>query len=344
LMTRLRLALSTLITPVVRGAFSVAPMHVADAPVAGSGKSYLFDTASAIATGQLMPVIAAGRNEEETEKRLGSAMIAGQPLIAIDNVNSELRGDALCQIIERSRPQVRVLGKSELINVETRGTTIFANGNNITVVGDLCRRVIRCRLDPKLERPEEKVFAGNPVATILADRGAYIAAALTICRAYIAQGRPNLKPKLASFEGWSDTVRSALVWLGKEDPVDSMELVREEDPDKGRLAAMLEAWANTIGVGPNSGMELKDVITMVNAARQTPMGTVTSCCPDLNAAVRAVVPLREPPTVINLGYWLRNNKLKVVGNRRFVNKPSSHGTKWWVESTDNPDQSIEAPF
>jgi hypothetical protein len=30
-------ALSTLITPVVRGAFSVASMHVADAPVAGSG-------------------------------------------------------------------------------------------------------------------------------------------------------------------------------------------------------------------------------------------------------------------------------------------------------------------
>src|SRR5262249_13910268 len=42
-------ALSTLITPVVRGAFSVAPMHIADAPVAGSGKSYLFDTAAVIA-------------------------------------------------------------------------------------------------------------------------------------------------------------------------------------------------------------------------------------------------------------------------------------------------------
>jgi len=56
-------ALSALITPVVRGAFPVAPMHVARAPTPGSGKSYLFDVAAAIAIGQPMPVIAAGRNE-----------------------------------------------------------------------------------------------------------------------------------------------------------------------------------------------------------------------------------------------------------------------------------------
>jgi putative DNA primase/helicase len=105
-------ALSILITPVVRGAFSVAPMHVTDAPEAGAGKSYLLDIAAAIATGQPMPVIAAGRSEEETEKRLGSALLASQPLVTIDNVNGELRGDALCQIIERPRPQVRILGRS----------------------------------------------------------------------------------------------------------------------------------------------------------------------------------------------------------------------------------------
>lgn len=39
-------ALSGLITPVVRGAFPVAPMHIARAPVAGSGKSYLWDIAA----------------------------------------------------------------------------------------------------------------------------------------------------------------------------------------------------------------------------------------------------------------------------------------------------------
>ena len=120
-----------------------------------------------------------------------AALLAGQPLITIDNVNGKLMGDALCQIIARPRPQVRILGKSELIDVETRGTTLFANGNNISVFGDLCRRVVRIRLDPKMENPKLKTFKGNPVTTVLADRGAYVAAALTVCRAYIVVGRPR---------------------------------------------------------------------------------------------------------------------------------------------------------
>ena len=41
-------ALSMLMTPVLRGAIPNAPLHVARAPVAGTGKSYLVDVSSAI--------------------------------------------------------------------------------------------------------------------------------------------------------------------------------------------------------------------------------------------------------------------------------------------------------
>ena len=37
-----------------------------------------FATQAAIALGQPCPVMAAGRSEEETEKRLGAALLAGQ--------------------------------------------------------------------------------------------------------------------------------------------------------------------------------------------------------------------------------------------------------------------------
>src|SRR5262249_48776683 len=69
-------ALSALITPIARGAFPVAPLHAARAPTAGSGKSYLFDVAAAIDQGERCPVIAAGRDEAETEKRLGATILA----------------------------------------------------------------------------------------------------------------------------------------------------------------------------------------------------------------------------------------------------------------------------
>jgi hypothetical protein len=104
--------------------------------------------------------------------------------------------------------------------------------------------VVRTRLDPKIENPELKTFKGNPVPTVLADRGAYIAAALTVCRAYIVASRPHLAPRLASFEGWSDTVRSAFIWLGKHDPISSMGASRAEDPERTPLRALLTAWVH----------------------------------------------------------------------------------------------------
>jgi putative DNA primase/helicase len=143
-------ALSALITPVVRGALTVAPAHLSRAPEAGSGKSYLFDIASAIATGQLCHVIAAGRNEEETEKRLAACVLAGYPLVSIDNLNGGLGGDFLCQVTERPVLSPRVLGRSEQPKLPNR-MTLFATGNNLHLVGDMTRRAVICRLDAKVE-------------------------------------------------------------------------------------------------------------------------------------------------------------------------------------------------
>lgn len=68
-------ALSALITPVIRAAIDVAPMHAVKAPEYGSGKSYLVNLVSAIATGAPCPVTTAGRDEAETDKRLDAALL-----------------------------------------------------------------------------------------------------------------------------------------------------------------------------------------------------------------------------------------------------------------------------
>jgi putative DNA primase/helicase len=240
-------ALSALITPIVRGAMPVAPLHAMRAPSPGSGKSYLVDLASAITTGQRCPVIAAGRSTEETEKRLGAAMLAGYPLISIDNLNGYLGGDALCQLIERPRVSIRPLGRSELVAIESRAT-VYATGNNIQPTGDVIRRVIICSLDPDLERPELRVFKHDPLALVLAERGRYIAAALTIVRAWLLAAKEDPVPPLASFEHWSHTVRSALLWLGKEDPVTTMETARGEDPELMVFEGLIRAWQNALGL------------------------------------------------------------------------------------------------
>ena len=211
-----------------------------------------------------MPVMAAGRTEEETEKRLGAALIAGQPLISIDNVNGELGGDALCQIIERPVVEIRILGKSERVRIEARGTTVFCTGNNIVLKGDLTRRTITVTLDPQMERPELREFRGNPVKTVLANRGDYIAAALTICRAYIAAGQPDKARRLASFEGWSDVVRSAPHPVGQGRPVELMEVARTEDPELIALREVLSMWSEVMGVGEQHGLTLQEFVQRIN--------------------------------------------------------------------------------
>jgi hypothetical protein len=343
--------LSGLITPIVRGAFPVSPLHVSRSPVAGSGKSYLWDTASMIAIGQLMPVMSAGADTEELEKRLGAALMTAQPLICIDNVNGELGGDALCQAVERPIVEVRILGKSERVRVEARGTTFFASGNNIVIVGDLCRRTNTSTIDPKLEQPELRVFKKDPIATVLGDRGKYVAACLTICRAYFVAGRPNLAPKLASFEGWSDCVRSALIWLGKADPVKSMEITRAEDPERAELSEMLTAWGNAIGVGSGARVPLAAVVSLAEKTEKANNFSVEEPVhPELLAAVTAAayamtLKRGQKPDVKLLGLWLRSRKGRIIDGKRFANAVKKEGAEWWIEKVDGsqPLNAEEAP-
>jgi hypothetical protein len=204
------------------------------------------------------PVLTAGRNEEETEKRLVAALLSGQTIISIDNVNGQLGGDALCQIIERPVVAVRPLGQSTFTKVESRASC-FATGNNIQLVGDMTRRVLLCSLDPDVERPELRVFHSNPFDAVLADRGKYVAAALLIVRAYIVAGCPRTLPPLASFEDWSRMVRSALVWLGRPDPCETMNKARSEDPITSSLSNLFTSWHLAGGSAARTVAAIKDL-------------------------------------------------------------------------------------
>jgi putative DNA primase/helicase len=165
-----------ILTVVLRGALLPAvPMHAATAPQPGTGKSYLLDTASAIATGERCAVLAMSPDVNETEKRLIAAALSGQQIIAIDNVSEMMGGDFLNQVTERPLLKVRPLGTSTDIRIANT-FTVFANGNNLSAPADMVRRTMICRLDANLENPEAREFSGNPVADVMADRGHYVAA------------------------------------------------------------------------------------------------------------------------------------------------------------------------
>jgi hypothetical protein len=323
-------ALSALITPVLRGSMTAVPMHLITAPQPGSGKSYLIDLASAIATGESAAVIAAGHSPEEMEKRLVGAALACHPIIALDNCRSELSGDFLCQVTERPLLQLRALGKSDKIRIPNSFTT-FANGNNVAVADDMVRRTVWCRLDANMENPETRTFEARPLACVLHNRGRYVAAALTIALAYIAAGKPACLPPLASYEDWSEKVRSALVWLGFADPVDSMEAARVSDPVRQDRTAVFEAWRAELGT---SNSYLAAEIAQLAEDRHNYDGSPRR--PALYAALLANCAKHGNGAQIDprrLGRWLTNHENTIASGCKLVVDRSDksrvrYGLRW----------------
>jgi len=240
-------ALSGMLTTLVRGSLPTAPMYLIRAHTPGTGKSYIVDIIAAIATGRICPVITAASNEEEIEKRLGSVVLSGAALISIDNCTRDLGGEMLCQLAERPLVRIRILGRSEMPECECR-TTIFATGNNVGFEGDMVRRGLVCNLDTLSERPELRQFQHDPLRQALENRGPYVAAALTIIRAYLTAGAPQVCSTIGSYAEWSRMARSPLVWLGQPDPVDSVSTARAEDPELNDIRELFTLWGEELNL------------------------------------------------------------------------------------------------
>jgi putative DNA primase/helicase len=318
-------ARSMIMTSTLRAGFEVPPMHLVVSPRPGTGKSYLADVASMIATGDRCAVIAASPNREETEKRLVGAALAGNPIIALDNCRELLEGDFLCQITERPLLSLRALGKSPPHRIANT-FTFFANGNNAQVANDMVRRTVRCALDANCENPEARSFASAPLAMVAADRGKYVASCLTIARAYIVAGRPLALPPLPSYEGWSKMVRDPLVWLGCADPVGTMQELRNEDPKGTERQAMFSAWKSEIGI--DHGGENKRRLTTRQVVEKA------ASAPELSAALLTIAATRFGSGINAkvLGQWLSREEKNIAdGCKLMADRSDAARPKWYLE-------------
>lgn len=318
-------ALSGILTALIRRSLPTAPLHGFNAPTAGTGKSMLVDLASQIATARPAPVIAQGKSEEEMEKRLGAALIAGDVLIAIDNCEEPLGGELLCQTLTQTSLKVRILGKS--VNAEVpSNAAVFATGNNLTLEGDMTRRAIRATLDAGVERPELRAFDRDPLAMVTAQRGDYVSAGLTVLRAYHIAGRPEMRAPLGSFADWSRWVRDALIWLGEADPCDTMEGMRGADPKLEALTTVLEQWREVIGM---DRVSVREIIERATEQRQQLYGRSEFVHPEFREALLRVAGEGGAINGGRLGKWIGGQQNRIVNGLRLVSAGVSAGRARW---------------
>lgn len=235
-------SLSGILTVPVRHMLRDAPLHCASSPRPRSGKSYQSDLAALIATGRTAPAMSAADSPDEEEKRIVSILVSGTPLALIDNIDEPLRSPRLCSAITQDTYRGRLLGGNRLADLSTK-LVWFASGNNLRLHDDLNPRALLCYLLPDTDRPEERQFDRDLKRWTLEQRHRLAPAAITVLRAYIVAGSPaqNLKG-FGSAPDWSALVRSALVWLGRADPAETQNRLRQNDPVASRLAQLLESW------------------------------------------------------------------------------------------------------
>jgi hypothetical protein len=299
------------------------------------------DICSEIADGRRAAVMSLGRTDEEAEKRLGSALIAGDSIISIDNIDRPFGGELFCQALTQTMLKIRMLGFSKIVEVPSN-SLILGNGNNLTLEGDMTRRAIMCTMDPGVERPELRVFSSNPLDVVRLARDKYVIAVLTILRAFHLAGRPAQTSPLGSFTAWSSWIRDALIWLGEADPCDTMEKVRQNDPKLGAVIAVISQWAEVVGYDVRvTTKELIDhAVDKLNGGISTPYWKQDFAHPELREALLIVAGDGGSINSRRLGIWLGANENRLVQGCKIVRDGERGGVGVWkLTSTEEPPKT-----
>lgn len=203
--------LAALLLPFVRALIDgPTPLHLIEAPTRGSGKGLLSEVIAHVTLGKAAGVMVQPKDGDEFEKRVTSILLEGERVILLDNVHT-LKGEALAAALTARTWKGRRLGKSEMLTMPNDALWL-ATGNNVVLDDDMPRRIIPIRLDPGVERPEERTGFRheNLLGWVKEHRAALVSACLSLASAWLRAGRPTGTGRLGSYESWAATIGGIL--------------------------------------------------------------------------------------------------------------------------------------
>jgi hypothetical protein len=307
------------------------PLVVIQANDRRVGKSKLAAIISMIVTGKTPAIMTHVNNGEEERKRIGTILLAGYPVVLIDNVESQFGGQNMNAVITGRVYIDRTLGKQAILRAENNATWIV-NGKNMTLAPDMAQRCLHVRLQCNEEKPELRSgFKYSDLEAMVLDRRAeLLAAALTVLRAYVLAGKPDQNvPSWGSFEPWSKLVRGALVWCGLPDPALTREELEEEaDTELTFEIGLIEGWEELQGtLGRVGGITAKEAIDHLDQNAGT--------CPTLRETLGTLPlpPGRHLPTPHKLGQLLSKHRRKKRHGKMLDRDGSAKDAlRWYVKT------------
>lgn len=313
-------ALAGMLTATIRPSLPLAPMFHIKAPQIASGKSYLSALIAAFAGPTTPSAYTFPSNDEECSKLLLSALLTGPAVVIFDNLTTDIFPyKSMCSALTEEHLTGRILGVSKTATVGTR-TLFLSSGNNVAPIADMTRRVLTISLDPACETPATRRFRADPLGTVQRQRAMYVGYALTIVRAYVQAGYPlqSLQP-INSYGQWTQLVRSALVWLGIEDPATAIFECMNDDPDTETLGRILVIWYS----------KYKDQPTPIRDALGFDYGDRNQ---ELRELLREVGEFKGQVSSRRIGRWIARKEGRLVNGMRFERDANKTGgsERWRV--------------
>ncbi|NCC26416.1 MAG: hypothetical protein EOM25_14650 [Deltaproteobacteria bacterium] len=195
-------------------------------------------------------------------KRLFAHLLGGSPYLILDNIVGTFDSPSLAAFLTAGEFSDRILGKSKTVALPNR-TLTWLTGNNLTLAGDMPRRVLVAYIDPESETPFQREFDFCPLQYCLAHRRELVEAGVAVIMGYRANAKTRAKGRMASFETWDDLVRQPVAWLGREvqpgqwsDPMDSVVQAVSLDPERQSLGELLTSWRAVYGERAITAAEL----------------------------------------------------------------------------------------
>jgi hypothetical protein len=241
------------------------PMYLIEASIRGAGKGLLADVFSLITTGQTTPITPFALERTELEKRITADLAAGQQIMAFDNV-TRLGGQVLDAVLTSQRWRGRILGQSKIVNLPNTATWL-ATANNVELLGDTPRRIIPIRLEPKSERPEDRMNFKHIRLRhwVRQNRIQLVNALISLVAHWIDAGRPKVAPTLGSYEEWADVMGGILESVGIGGFLENREyLYSDSQPDHHEWHLLLE---QIYARYPNQFVGARDILRIAQESK-----------------------------------------------------------------------------
>lgn len=242
-----------MLTVVLRPAIAEpVPMHLIGSPVERTGKTKLAEIVLGCGVlGRPTPAMQIGVREEEREKRITAALLAGDSVIHLDNLHDFVDSAALASLLTSSVYRGRELGHTRLLALPN-GVTIVGTGNNIHATGEISKRVVPIMLQPATDAPETRQDYRHPLlrSYVESQRPRVLGALLGLVEAWRTAGRPLGNVGFGGFERWSAVIGGIMTCAGYPEWCANLISWRGSTDDfSAELKAFVDLWATNYEMG-----------------------------------------------------------------------------------------------